>query len=238
MDPSAGIFWIFFGGILACLAGSGEVAGGKASGAENGPGPRGFWIEADGVFGWGKGFGVAGGGEKEFAESFGGIGVLGIELKGLAHFFDGIGAASCREVEAAEEAVGFGIFWFFETGELGVLGGGGNLVESDTGHGAAEEKSRIVWMLGDDGGDGLFGFGVVLVEDGVFGGGDGGIEEGIFTGPFGQEADIRERLGLRGEVPKAMECGGGNGFGSGWGTAPEKGEGATGGDADDLLVGI
>ena len=238
MDPSAGIFWIFFGGILACLAGSGEVAGGKASGAENGPGPRGFWIEADGVFGWGKGFGVAGGGEKEFAESFGGIGVLGVELKGFAHFFDGIGAATYCEVKAAEEAVGFGIFWFFETGELGVLGGSGDMVEGDTGHGAAEKESRVVGMLGDDSGDSLFGFGVVLVENGVFGGGDGGIEKGIFTGPFGQEADIGEGLGFRGEVPEAVEGGGGNGFRSGGGAAPEEGEGATRGDTDDLLVGI
>ncbi len=134
--------------------------------------------------------------------------------------------------------MGFGIFWFFETGKLGVLGGGGDLVKSDTGHGAAEEESRIVGMLGDDGGDGLFGFGVVLVENGVFGRGDGGIEEGIFAGPFGQEADIGEGLGLRGAVPEAVEGGGGNGFGSGGGTASEKGEGATGGDADDLLVGI
>jgi len=185
LDPSAGIFWIFFGGTLACLAGSSEVTGGKASCAENGPGSRGFWIEADGVFGKGKGFGVAGGGEKEFAESFGGIGVLGVDLKGFAHFFDGIGAAAYREVEATEEAVGFGIFRFFEAGELGVFGGGGDMVEGDTGHGASEEESRVVGMLGDDGGDSLFGFGVVLIEDGVFGGGDGGIEEGIFTGPFG-----------------------------------------------------
>ena len=167
------------------MAGSGEIAGGKASGAENGPGPRGFWIEANGVFGKGKGFGVAGGGEKEFAESFGGIGVLGVELKGFTHFFDGIGAATYCEVKAAEKAVGFGIFRFFERGELGVLGGGGDMVEGDTGHGASEEESRVVGMLGDDGGDSLFGFVVVLVENGVFGGGDGGIEESIFTGPFG-----------------------------------------------------
>jgi hypothetical protein len=81
--------------------------------------------------------------------------------------------------------VGFRIFWFFEAGELGVLGGSGDMVEGDTGHGSAEEESRVVGMLGDYGGDGLFGFGVVLVENGVFSGGDGGIEEGIFTGPFG-----------------------------------------------------
>jgi len=43
---------------------------------------------------------------------------------------------------------------------------------------------------------------------------------------------------LRDKVPEAVEGGRGNGFGSGGGTAPEKGEGATGGDADDLLVGI
>ncbi len=134
--------------------------------------------------------------------------------------------------------MGFGIFWFFERGKLGVFGGGGDMVEGDTGHGAAEEESRIVGMLGDDGGDGLFGFGVVLVENGMFGRGDGGIEEGIFAGPFGQEADIGEGLRLRGAVPEAVEGGGGNGFGSGGGTAPEEGEGATGGDADDLLVEI
>ena len=121
---------------------------------------------------------------------------------------------------------------------IGRCGGGGDMVEGDTGHGATEKESRVVGVLGDDGGDGLFGFGVVLVENGVFGRGDGGIEEGSFTGPFGQEADIGEGWGLRGEVPEAVEGGGGNGFGTGGGAASEKGEGATGGDADDLLVGI
>ena len=43
---------------------------------------------------------------------------------------------------------------------------------------------------------------------------------------------------MRGEVPEAVEGGGGDGFGSGGGTAPEEGERAAGGDADDLLVRI
>ena len=72
----------------------------------------------------------------------------------------------------------------------------------------------------------------------MFCGGDGGIEEGIFTGPFGQEADIEKCLGLRSEIPEAVEGGSGNGFGSSRGASAEEGEGATGGDADDLLVGI
>ena len=43
---------------------------------------------------------------------------------------------------------------------------------------------------------------------------------------------------MRGEVPETVEGGGGNGLGSGGGTSAEEGEGATGGDPDDLLTGI